>query len=149
MVQVPLADAAPVEVTLPVPVALSEPRPSVADRIVFLVENDDPLRRAMAHLLEKWGVNVLEAESGEAALTLIEELGILPDVFLVDQALGAGMDGLAFLRAVAGRHGAVPARIITADHSATLAEAAAALGVGVLHKPIEPRALERVLAGLG
>ena len=147
MVQVPRADAAPVEVAVPVPVA--EPRPSVADRIVFLVENDDPLRRAMAHLLEKWGVNVLEAESGEAALALIEELGILPDVFLVDQALGAGMDGLAFLRAVAGRHGAVPARIITADHSATLAEAAAALGVGVLHKPIEPRALERVLAGLG
>jgi signal transduction histidine kinase len=145
MVQVPLADAAPLEL----PEQAVVPRPSVADRIVFLVENDDPLRRAMAHLLEKWGVNVLEAESGEAALALIEELGILPDCFLVDQALGEGMDGLAFLRAVAGRHGAVPARIITADHSATLAEAAALLGVGVLHKPIEPRALEGFLAGLG
>jgi CheY-like chemotaxis protein len=103
----------------------------------------------MAHLLEKWGVNVLEAESAEAALALIDELGILPDCFLVDHALGPGMDGLAFLQVVQARHRSVAARIITADHSATLAAAAAAVGVGVLYKPIEPRALEAFLAALG
>jgi signal transduction histidine kinase len=146
MVQVPLADHAPLESE---PVVLRGARPSIADRIVFLVENDDPLRRAMAHLLEKWGVNVLEAESAESALDLIDELGILPDCFLVDHALGPGMDGLAFLQIVQARHRSVAARIITADHSAALAEAAAALGVGVLYKPIEPRALEGFLAGLG
>ena len=64
----------------------------------------------MAHLLEKWGVNVLEAESAESALDLIDELGILPDCFLVDHALGPGMDGLAFLQIVQARHRSVARR---------------------------------------
>ncbi len=93
MVQVPLADgAAPMA-----PAAERRARPVVQDRIAFLVENDEDLRRAMVLLLEKWGVSVLDAASGEEALALIEEIGILPDCVLVDHQLGSGMTGLEFI----------------------------------------------------
>jgi len=35
-------------------------------------------------------MTVLEAASGEEALALIEEIGILPDLFLVDHQLATG-----------------------------------------------------------
>lgn len=147
LLRVPLAqDAAAAPQVVKVPRA--DPRPEWSHRIVFLVENDTNLRRAMALLLEKWGVNVLEAESGEAAFELLEELGILPDCFLVDQNLGPGQDGLAFLADLRARFGPVPASLVTADHSQTLAETAAAAGIPLLYKPLGPRALEGFLAGL-
>ena len=119
------------------------------DRIAFLVENDPALRRAMGLLLEKWGVSVLEAASGEEALALIDELGILPDFFLVDHQLGDGMDGLAFVDTLHAHHRAVPVRMVTANRSDGLREAALARGIGVLVKPIDARALLVVVAELG
>jgi two-component system, sensor histidine kinase len=99
-------------------------------------------------LLEKWGISVLDAATGEEALALIEELGILPDCFLVDYNLGDGMDGLRFLAEMRARHGAVPARIVTADRRPELRAACAEAGVGLMIKPFDPRALETFIAGL-
>lgn len=145
MVQVPLAEGA---VLSDHPRPAPSPRPSMQNRIAFLVENDGDLRRAMGLLLEKWGVSVLDAATGEEALDLIEELGILPDCFIVDMNLGEGMDGLRFLAEMAARHGPVPARIITADRRPELRAACAEAGVGMMMKPLEPRALESFIAGL-
>lgn len=134
------------------PTAISAPPlPPITNQncIAFLVENDTALRRAMALLLEKWGVSVLEAASGEEALALIEELGILPDIFVVDHHLGSGIDGLAFADAVHARHGAVPVRLITADRSDSLRRSAHARGIGVLIKPLDAQALRAAVAELG
>ena len=145
MVQVPLSEGAALsEGPRPAP----SPRPAMQNRIVFLVENDGDLRRAMGLLLEKWGISVLDAASGEEALALIEELGILPDCFIVDYNLGDGMDGLRFLAEVRARHGSVPARIVTADRRPELRAACAEAGAGLMIKPLDPRALETFIAGL-
>lgn len=145
MVQVPLSEgAALTEGPRPAPIS----RPAMQNRIVFLVENDGDLRRAMGLLLEKWGISVLDAASGEEALELIEELGILPDCFIVDYNLGEGMDGLRFLAEVRARHGSVPARIVTADRRPELRAACAEAGAGLMIKPLDPRALETFIAGL-
>ncbi len=150
MVQVPLSDAvaSSVDVQRPSPAPRPAARPSMENRIVFLVENDGDLRRAMGLLLEKWGVSVLDAASGEEALALIDELGILPDCFIVDHNLGDGMDGLRFLAVMRERHGDVAARIMTADRRGEVRAACAEAGIGVMMKPLEPRALEAFVAGL-
>jgi signal transduction histidine kinase/CheY-like chemotaxis protein len=144
MVQVPLAD----EAVPMLPAAGRRARPAMQDRIAFLVENDGDLRRAMVLLLEKWGVSVLDAASGEEALALIEEIGILPDCVLVDQQLGAGMTGLEFIGRLHGMHGAVPARLITANRAQEVQAMCAEMGVEVMTKPIDARALEAFLDGL-
>lgn len=145
MVQVPLSDAAP-----GLPLAEPERRrgPVAADKIGFLVENDVELRRALSLLLEKWGMTVLEAASGEEALALIDEIGILPDIFIVDHQLGEGMTGIEVLSRVRALHGRVPARLITADRGRGLQEMAALAGIEILYKPIDPRALEAAVGQL-
>ena len=87
--------------------------------------------------------------TGEAALALIDELGILPDFFLVERHLGNGMDGLTFMAALRRLHGRVPLRLITADRNDGLRAKARAVGVEVLVKPIDARALLAVVADLG
>jgi CheY-like chemotaxis protein len=118
------------------------------DRIAFLVENDADMRRALTTLLEKWGLTVLDAESGEEAVALIEEIGILPDVFLVDHQLGDGMTGVEFVTLMRARYGDVPARVLTANRSAEVRAACEAARVGMIYKPIDARDLGAFLAGL-
>ena len=146
MVQLPLGTPAPPEAKAPSPPM--PPRMRLQGKIGFLVENDPDLCRAIGLLLEKWGLSVLDAPSGEAALDLIDELGILPDFFLVDEQLGTGMSGLAFIDACRARHGAVPARLITANRSDAALDAARAAGVEVMMKPMDARALESFLRDL-
>jgi signal transduction histidine kinase/CheY-like chemotaxis protein len=146
MVQVPLSDAVAGLLVADTP----EMRrgPVAADKIAFLVENDAELRRALGLLLEKWGMTVLEAATGEEALALIEEIGILPDIFIVDHQLGDGMTGIELLAALRAAHGRIPARLITADRGRELQEMAVLAGIEILNKPIDPRALDALVAQL-
>jgi signal transduction histidine kinase/CheY-like chemotaxis protein len=148
MLQVPLSDSGE---GVPLPVEVPERRGGqmqAADKIAFLVENDADLRRALGLLLEKWGMTVLEAVSGEEALALIEEIGILPDIFLVDHQLGDGMTGITFLARIRAAHGPVPAKLITANRGWDVRAAATSAGIEVLYKPIDPRTLEAVVSRL-
>ncbi len=127
---------------------LSAPLPSVqpaADRIVCLVENDADLRAAMCQLLDKWGFEVIDVETGEETLALLQEIGILPDIFLVDFQLGEGMNGLDLVKALRSAYGSIYARIITANRSPAIRDLCTAADVGVLHKPIRSDELAEFL----
>jgi signal transduction histidine kinase len=143
MLQVPLADGMVPEER---PAFAALPGRSVEGRIVLLVENDAELRRAMVLFLEKWGVAVIEASSGEEALALIEDLGILPDALIADQQLGTGMSGLETLVSLRARAPDLPARLLSADRGEGLREAATAAGLGLLIKPVQPEAIYAFLA---
>lgn len=135
-----------------VPLAKAEPaRPEArpmgpapgAAGIVLLVENDDSLRRALAQRLEGWGAEVIEVASAEEALALLDDLGILPDRFLIDYRLGEGMDGLELADRLVAAHGPLALRLITADRSEALASAARRHGI--LQKPIDSTLLSEFL----
>jgi signal transduction histidine kinase len=127
------------------PTATVPDEPAGGSRIVFLIENDENLRQALVLLLETWGYMALDAASGEEAMALLDEVDIMPDVFLVDHQLGKGMSGLDFIREIRKRHDAVAAAIITADRTKALMRECAAEAVPVMHKPLSPEALEIVL----
>ena len=148
MVQIPVAPDSHEAVVSRSP-ARPNPRLMARDKIAFLVENDEELRRALCMLLEKWGVSVLDAATGEDALDLIDELGILPDFFLVDYQLGDGITGVEFMRLMRARYGDVPARIVTANRSPEVRAQCVAAGIGMLMKPINPRAIEALIQELG
>ncbi|MTH64276.1 hybrid sensor histidine kinase/response regulator [Paracoccus shanxieyensis] len=110
-------------------------------RIVLLVENDDDLRAAMSQSLDRLGVSVIEAENGEDALALLDEIGITPDICLIDYQLGPGMTGVALAVALAAQHGPRPTRIITANRSPQIRAAAREVGLEIIWKPVDPEEL--------
>ncbi len=130
------------------PQTLPRPMPR-QDLIGLLVENDDSLRRALVHLLEGWGVSMLETTDAAEATALLDEIGIQPDFMLIDNQLGTGPTGLDLIAGLGARYGPIPARLITAERSAALRAQAGAQGVAILYKPIDTRILEGFIASVG
>ncbi len=118
--------------------------------IVLLVEDDVDLRRAMMMLLGKWDVSVLEAESAEAAIDLLEEIEIVPDAVLVDYQLGQGADGIALTQTLKARYGPIPSCVLSANRSPELRQQCAEAGLPLISKPIDASRLENfLLSSLG
>jgi two-component system, OmpR family, KDP operon response regulator KdpE len=63
--------------------------------VVLLVEDDKVLRRTLRASLQAWTFDVLEAETGEEALTLVAQGA--PDLVILDLSL-PGIDGVETLR---------------------------------------------------
>jgi two-component system, sensor histidine kinase len=144
-------------VTLPFSHGIQHPDPSSgpkglgegiepSERIVCLVENDTDLRLAMCMLLEKWRFNVIDVETGEDAVLLLEEIGIVPDKFLIDYQLGDGMDGIGLIEALRARHGDIEALIITANRTPAVRKKCADAGVRIAQKPIDAAELAAFLS---
>ena len=130
----------------PVPSA----RPALrSDLLGLLVAHDPALRRALAHLLEGWGISMLDAPDAAEARELLAEIDIRPDFLLIDEHLGQGEDGLSLAQGLFARLGPIPTRLLSADRGAALRTRATGPGLGILYKPIDTRILERFIATLG
>jgi len=118
---------------------------SAGGMIALVIEDDPAVRAATAALLDRWGVDVLEAHSGEAALALARQIGLAPDVLLVDYHL-MGETGVGVLTRVRAAFDApIPAIVITADRSRAVADAVARAGAQLLTKPVAPAKLRALL----
>lgn len=123
------------------------PRPRMArDLVGLLIASDAELRRALAHLLEGWGVAVLDLADPAEALPFLDDIALAPDFVLLDARLGDEEAALAALERIAARHGPRPAALISGSRDPTLPARAAARGAGLIWKPIDTRILERFVA---
>ncbi len=104
--------------------------------VVGLVENDEDLAQSISLVVEAFGSEVVHFPSAEEALELIEDMGIVPDCFLLDYQLGDGMSGVDLVPQLRARYGDVPMEIISADRSTQLLSACRTLGVRLRHKPL-------------
>jgi two-component system, NtrC family, response regulator GlrR len=106
---------------------------------ILIVDDDAALLRLLSLRLRAEGHDVLEADSGEAALARLDQE--LPQLLLTDLRMG-GMDGLQLFEAVHRRHPLLPVLMLTAH--GTIPDAVKALQRGVfgyLAKPFEAREL--------
>jgi len=120
-----------------------------AHLIALVIENDGEVRQGMATLLESWGVSVFDVGNEAEALALLQDIGVAPDVLLVDYHLDHGENGLDAVNAIRSRFGMVSAALLTANRSPELRKTCRAQGIGFLNKPIEPSALRKFLCAVG
>jgi CheY-like chemotaxis protein len=129
----------------------SDAMPCTLQGRTLLVVDDEAFNRAVVKaLLSELGANVMEAEHGEQALSVLRS-GCLPDAILMDVNM-PGLDGMATtrqLRSLPGATGRVPVLAVTANDSPIEQIRASEAGMqALLAKPIEPGALARELAQL-
>ncbi len=125
----PIADA-----PVPSPPRLSRVTPVPTGRIILIVEDDARVCDAMAAMLRARGHRPIVARSADEALAVSGH-----DAALVDYHLGSGMDGLALIAAMPP---GLPAALVTAEPGPLLARRAAAAGVPLLAKPLDPAAFD-------
>ena len=116
---------------------------------VLLIENDRAVVEGMTALLERWRCTVKTAATSAEAIDALGDTGWIPDIVIADQHLDDGDLGSVTIGAVRdylGRN--VPALIVTADPSETLAGIIRANGIEMMRKPVKPAQLRALMAHL-
>jgi two-component system cell cycle sensor histidine kinase/response regulator CckA len=117
--------------------AVAAPVRADAPRAVLLVEDEEPVRRLAERTLARQGWQVLAAESGEAALALLD--AGTPDMLaaIVTDMVMPGMDGIAVVRAVRERLGnpGLPAILVSGYAEAALRRDLESVATTFMAKP--------------
>jgi CheY-like chemotaxis protein len=104
-------------------------------KLVVVIEDDPLVLEATGGLLRSWGCQVVTAESYDAALARLAEIGRRPDLIVCDYRLSEGPTGVD---AIEGLRSAfeIPALLISGDPSSPPAEGGLN-GYNLLHKPVD------------
>ena len=136
------------------PAQVSRPKVSASPveavgRRVLVIDDEHQVLQSMRHMLEGWGCKVMLAESARDALKIIALSDETPDVIFSDYRLPDdhnGIDAVAAIRESLEQD--LPAVIITGDTSPERLKEVASTGLQVLHKPVSPEELLRLLQAL-
>ncbi len=115
--------------------------------LVMLVENDPAMAAALSIMIEGYGGEVIHSSSAAEARAIIDEIQLLPDAFVLDYRLGAGLNGVELYEALRRDFGPVPAAIISAERTRELRARCKSLGLSLISKPINAGQLRDFLDG--
>jgi signal transduction histidine kinase len=116
-------------------------------RKVLVVEENQDIMAAMSFLLRSWGHVPLQASNAEEAarIALTHRDGL--DAALVDFHLARDNNGLAVADLLRQHtRSALAVAIVTGDTSTEVMNAVRAAGLSVMHKPVDPVALQQFIA---
>lgn len=125
---------------------LATARPAALDGTIVLVVDNDPLvLGGMNTILSGWNCTVHSVAGIRAALAVLYDGKVQPDVLVVDYHLddGTGLDAIASIRVRLDSQ--IPAVIVTADTSPDLAREARLYGASLLRKPVKPAQLRAII----
>ena len=113
---------------------------------VLVIDNDEAVLEAMQSLLQRWTCKVVLVRD-PAELDRFIAASAPPDIVLADYHLDRGACGVAAIERVraAVADPELPAVIITADHSPTVADKVRAGGCELLLKPVKPAELRALM----
>lgn len=126
--------------------ALDAPLQALEGNFIVVVDDEATNREAVRDALLAAGCHVVMASSADDALAQLQAHLRTPDLILTDFQLGASGDGLEVIRRLRTHYDeTIPALVVTANTDTRLPAEAAALGAGLLHKPV---GLQRLLLAL-
>ena len=142
-VEVPVAPAGPGETRSP---ELRVDHGRFAKIPVLCIDNDPNILDGMTTLLRGWGCETFQAADLSEAVATLRAAGKSPGGLLIDYHLdhGNGIEAVAELRRLFGAE--IPAVLITADRSPDVRDAARALAIQVLNKPLKPASLRALMS---
>jgi two-component system, sensor histidine kinase len=146
-VLVPAGDVRALDVTSPEADTL--PPRKVGTIKILLIDDERAIREATRELLKPMQVDVITAASIAEATERARESAASIDMILSDWRLRGqenGVEAVKAVRAITGE--ATPAVLITGDTSVELLKLAHENGLVVLHKPLQPKHLVRLIKHL-
>lgn len=116
-------------------------------RQLLFVDDDQSVRHAWAALLERKGWQVTRSRDGEEAWSQFSQTGKHFDVVLTDQSMPR-LDGVGLAQRIRATNAPPPVVLMSGHVDEVEAGLLKTLFAAVLHKPVDPTELDRVLQGL-
>ena len=116
-------------------------------RQLLFVDDDQSVRHAWSALLERKGWQVTRSRDGEEAWAQFSQTGKHFDVVLTDQSMPR-LDGVGLAQRIRATESPPPVVLMSGHVDEVDSGLLKTLFAGVLHKPVEPGELDRVLQGL-
>jgi len=111
---------------------------------ILCVDNEEQITDAMFLLLNRWGCDVMTAQSEDQIDSIISDF--IPDLLVVDYQLDLDKTGVAFIDKVREKIGdKIPGIIVTADHSNAIENIIREKGHKLLYKPVKPAMLRATI----
>ncbi|MFL5205870.1 MAG: hybrid sensor histidine kinase/response regulator, partial [Microvirga sp.] len=142
-VEVPVVAALPATAATP---ELPKPAATVLSGLrVLVIDNEPAIIEGMRLLLSGWGCDTWTASDLETAHRALRAHKAVPEVIIADYHLD-DTDGLELIKALRWKTQVdTPAVLVTADRTPAVRDAAAAMNIHVLNKPLKPAALRALL----
>lgn len=140
-----------VEMILPTTTAAAASEPArdaehaadIAVGSILVVDDDESVRLILSEQLRDLGLDVAVAEDGERALAMLANGRGTTEFVLTDFTM-PGLDGMALLAEIRETWPGIRGAIMTGNPQESLTRCDP--GVPVIHKPINPQELKRLLA---
>ncbi len=114
---------------------------------VLVIDNDATVLTAMTTLLDRWGCVSRSARDQAEVAAILSTGDFAPDIVLADYHLDHGACGIDIVTALrATRSDALPAIIVTADHTSAISDVARLAGCEILCKPVKPAELRALMS---
>jgi len=114
---------------------------------ILVIDDELAIRDGMASALEFYGCGVEQAADRTEAETALKQQR--PDAMVVDYRLAGGDDGISVIAHLNQCvDGDIPALLLTGDTAPDVLQTIECSGIPILHKPVAPKELIRLLAEL-
>ncbi len=128
------------------PPAERRPQSSFDGRTLVAIEDEASILDGLERLLTAWGAEVFACSTVDEALIQLSLAAREPDVIIADYRLSSGLNGLhAVKKSRTAFDKDLPAIVITGDTSTSVTESIKASGCRLVHKPLEPQVLRRLI----
>lgn len=117
--------------------------------LVVVIDDDPAVLKLLSTTLQMSGIEVLVAQSAADAVADLATVDRVPDVIIADYRLDKselGIDAFGVIRKAVGVH--VPGILITGDTSPLIIQDAQASGIRILHKPVRPETIRKVITSV-
>ncbi len=105
--------------------------------LIFLIDDEAPIREAMTTLIDGWGHRTIAAESGARMLELAAACPDRPDLVIADFRLRDGENGIELIKRLKMEYNEdIPGILLTGDTGPRRLREAGESGFLLLHKPI-------------
>jgi PAS domain S-box-containing protein len=121
----------------------------LAERTIWVIDNDANICDGMARLLGGWGCNVITAISLEHLEEQVDIYQDHADILIVDYHLDNDLTGFSAAKYInEKRDNPLPTLMITANYSKSLKNEVAKTGILLLNKPVKPMKLKTTMLHL-
>lgn len=105
------------------------------DKLFMLVASDDQIHTTFSTIVEQLGATILQAHTANEAVSILNEIQLVPDTLLIDLKLEQTGDGLLLYQDICATFGQIPTTMFSTKISAGMISSCNQFGLDLIDYP--------------